>query len=42
MLKLLIEAAGVGLVVTGLALVSVPAAFVAAGLAVVAAVEVRA
>jgi uncharacterized membrane-anchored protein YitT (DUF2179 family) len=42
MLKLLAEVVGVVLVVAGIGLVSVPAAFIAAGVAVIAAVEVRA
>lgn len=41
MLKLLIELVGVALVVAGVALWSVPLALVVAGLAVIAAVEVR-
>lgn len=41
MLKLLLEAAGAGLVVAGIAMLSVPVALIAAGVAVVYAVEVR-
>ncbi len=41
MLKLLTEIAGCAMVVIGVALVSVPAAFIAAGVLVVVAVEVR-
>ena len=42
MFKLFVEAVlGVGLVVTGIAAVSVPAALVVAGVAVIVAVEVR-
>ena len=39
MMKLLLEIAGVGVAVAGIALVSVPAALIAGGLAVVVAVE---
>lgn len=41
MLKLLIEVAGVGLLVTGVAMVAVPAGLIVAGAAIVVAVEVR-
>jgi hypothetical protein len=41
MLKLLVEIAGVGLVVAGIGCFSVPLALIASGAAVVAIVEVR-
>lgn len=41
MLKLLIQVAGVGLFVAGVALVSVPAAFIVAGIGTAAIAEVR-